>query len=353
MKKTIALMLCFLLFAAIAAGCSKQNDQIESSEDSTVSLENNPFESNDDEGNDLGNIGHGIANPELGDDGARLPLRYEGGEMKIEYEARAEGKARNIGFLIFIDGIAQPYKFNSDDAAYEYLHIFDLEDDEETQFSFIFTPVTGKKGETLSVAITSIYYPAFMPDMIETSSYGTYHSIFDSFYSIVFEKDAAPLEASTLPASAYLCNVSQKEEVITEQTLESFNSGMMEDITLETLNKSVYCRRLLGDSKDEIVSNHKMKKIGTFHITFEIFGHPGVRYKNTLYLNHNALTDGKSVSFETSLTKGNVSVVEADIDISKLDDLNTFYVVSVPCNPDDYPDDVITMLKTESVLLYK
>lgn len=46
-------------------------------------------------------------------------------------------------------------------------------------------------------------------------------------------------------------------------------------------------------------------------------------------------------------------MIEADIEVEKLEDFNTFYVVSAPLNANDFPDDVIILDKTASVLLYK
>lgn len=50
-------------------------------------------------------------------------MAYNGGEMKIDYQVAASGKANNVGFLIFINGQPQPYKFNSTETPYEYMHI--------------------------------------------------------------------------------------------------------------------------------------------------------------------------------------------------------------------------------------
>lgn len=46
-------------------------------------------------------------------------------------------------------------------------------------------------------------------------------------------------------------------------------------------------------------------------------------------------------------------MIDADIDLGKLEELNTFYVVSVPVNAADFPDDVVVLEKTASILLYK
>jgi hypothetical protein len=53
------------------------------------------------------------------------------------------------------------------------------------------------------------------------------------------------------------------------------------------------------------------------------------------------------ISYDATLSKGNVWIIEATIDTSKLDDFNTFYAVAVAANND------CSTNKTGSILLYK
>lgn len=356
MKKPILIILSLALLVTAAIGCSKQGPESESTKDTLGTSGENPFETqNPAQGSASNSIGHGLERKNLKTDadGKRLPLQYEGGEIKINYVVNASGKGKNVGFLVFVDGKAQPYKINNSDAPYEYMHIFNLEEeDKDTPFTFIFTPVTGKKGEKLNVTVTSVYYPAFMPDMKKTTSYGGYHTTLDFYFQIFFKADASPLKGSVFPRYDCLRNIRQSTKPVTKDTLERLNSSCMGGVTMETLNSSVFARQSF-DGVEIREPNLQIKKRGFLHVTFQIVGHPGVRFKNTFYLNHQALTDGQNVSFETFLTKGNVSLIDVDIDLGKLKDFNTFYVVSVPCNPDDFPNDVIVVNKTDSVLFYK
>src|SRR5690606_24823954 len=163
--------LLLMIFVVVVAGCSKENPN--ENEAKTIHNKNdNPFEVNDEATGILDAMSHGFANPELDESGeARLPLYYDGGELEINYFVNASGRAKNVGFLVFIDGKPQPYKINTTEARYEYMHIFELEeDDKDTPFTFIFTPVTGKQGDTLDIIITSVYNPAFMPDIDRKST---------------------------------------------------------------------------------------------------------------------------------------------------------------------------------------
>lgn len=354
MKKTFILLLSLLLTIAVS-GCTPQRSEPSSSpNDSSAVSDKNPFQAEDEmSGGVLGGIGHSPTNMNRDENGKKLPFVYDGGEINIPYKVSAAGKAKNVGFLVFVDGIAQPYKTDTA-SAYQTMHIMDLEeDDKEYPFSIIFEPVTGKKGDTLSLMIVSVYAPDFMPDMVNSSSYGMYHDTLAADYEITFEADAQSPDGTALPKYKQLQNVKQSTEPVTQDYLDSLSvySGM-EDITLETLNKQVFAQQFF-DGQGGLISNLNVNADGTLHVTFKIVGYPGARYRHTFYINHQALTDGKNTSFETILTKGNVSVIEADIELSELEDFNTFYVVSTLCNVQELWEDGKFLNKTASVLFYK
>ncbi|SDZ68336.1 hypothetical protein SAMN05421736_1346 [Evansella caseinilytica] len=345
--------LLLMVFIVLAAGCSNQHSE-KNGEEAVTNSSGNPFEVDEEETVMMGSISHGYDNPELDEkEEIMLPLSYDGGELVINYSVSASGKAKNVGFLVYVDGIAQPYKLNTTDSPYEYMHILDLEeDDKDTPFMFVFTPVTGKKGDTVNVTITSVYNASFIPDMEETTSYGGYHETLETTRQLVFNKDADPLDNAALPAIDGLSDVRLSTEPVTEELMERLG-GIVMTVDLETLEKNVFTVVDI-ENKQDLEQNFQVNDSGTLPVTFKILGHPGVRFQTTFYLNHQALTtkDG-DISFETELTKGDVYVLDVELDLEKLDDFNTFYAVSVPVNPEDFYDDVVTHLKTSSILLYK
>lgn len=347
-------ILLLLALVVLATGCSNQN--LDKNDADTINNGNdNPFEVNDEDTEILNAMSHGLHNPEMDESGEeRLPLQYDGGELEIDYFVRASGNAKNVGFLVFVDGKPQPYKFNTAEAPYEYMHIFDVEeDDKETPFTFIFTPVTGKQGDTLDIIITSVYNPAFIPDMKETSAYGGYHTTLQSFSSLFFEKDADGLETRSIPKNDYLVNISQSTEPVTKELMEKHEKHRAMKIDLETLEKLVMNEVNFDGDSTMNIDNLQVNDSGTLHVTFKLFGTPGLQYQNTFYINHQALaTVNGDTSFETTLAKGEVSVIDVEIDLERLEDFNTFYVVSVPINTEDFPDEAF-LLKSESILLYK
>lgn len=293
----------------------------------------------------MGALSHGFFNPKINDNGEMIPLIYSGEELKIDYTVNASGKAKNIGFLIFIDGLPQPYKVNGEES-YEYLHVLELaEDNKDIPLSFMFTPITGKKGDTLSISITSVYNPAFIPDMKETSNYGGYHSTLEVVSSLAFHQDSNTTVFSEMEKSQNLNNVSLYNKPLNKEELEH------ELIDSTRLDQSVFSHIYIENKEN--TENIQINDDGSLQVQFKIFGHPKVRYRNTFYINHKPVSSKEGSTFETELTEGNMSIVEASIDVKDLDNFNTFYVVSVPINANDFPDDVIILRKTPSILLYK
>lgn len=220
----------------------------------------------------LGGIAHSPANINQDKNGKKLPFVYKEGEISIPYKVSATGKARNVGFLVFVDGIAQPYKTDTAHT-YQTMHIMNLEaDNKEYPFSIIFELVTGKEGDTLSLMIVSVYAPDFMPDMKKTSSYGMYHETLAGDYEITFEAGAQTLNSAALPKYKQLQKVKQSTEPVTQDYLDSLSvfSGM-KAITLETLNKQVFAQQFLN-GQGGLLSNLKVNADGTLHVTFKIVG---------------------------------------------------------------------------------
>ncbi|MVO99728.1 beta-glucanase/beta-glucan synthetase [Paenibacillus lutrae] len=338
-----------IIFIMLIAGCSTNNTKSlysEASPGQTTPTQNTLEEKTIVKGN----LFHGFYNPQIDEKGKMLPLQYNGGELTLDYSVRASGDAKNVGFLIFVDGKPQPYKLNKTVSSYQYMHTLQVkEDDQDTPFTFLFTPIIGKSGDNLHVSIVSVYNPSFIPDMKETTSYGGYQTTLETGTELIFNQDTEMLDIAVFSQQEGLSNVHQSTEPVTEDLLKKHS--VMEKVDIEALEKRVFSDLSVnGETKQD---NFKMDKSGKLKIRFKLFGHPDLRYRNTFYINHKALDSEEVSSFETVLSKGNAVVVDAEIELDKLEDFNTFYVVSVPINANDFPDDVIIVQKTPSLLLYK
>lgn len=344
-KRLLSLVvICGLLFTVTACG---NYNIVDGNMDSPQNTEENPFMQSEEDGF-LGAISHGEANPTRADDYTVLPYEYNGGEFTLEYQFAVEGKLNNIGFLIFLDGKPQAYKINDVSAEYEYLHCFQTSDEHEEKFSFIFTPDTGKNGDTLNITIISITNPAFQPNMKETSSYGWYHKSLERVLKLHFNKDAPDSNVIYGERENIFSDVSITEEKVTSSFIENeLVKNGWNGVTMDTLNNGIY--PTISYNGELVYDNINLTNKNTLTVRYTICGTAGMRYGVSFFLNHKPISSDEVISYDVTVSKGNVWVIETTIDTSKLDGFNTFYAVSVAAS-DDY---FMPAHKTDSILLYK
>lgn len=348
-KRLLSLVIvCGLLFSVTACGNYDIADENSANPSNPSGAEENPFtQSEEDVG--LGTLEHGETNPRKAEDQGVLPYEYNGGEFTLEYHFMTEGKLDNIGFLLFLDGKPQAYKINDTSAEYEYLHSFKTSDKHEENFSFVFTPNTGKKGDTLNITIISITNPSFQPDMKETSSYGWYHQPLERVLELHFNQDADNKGVSYGETENIFSNVNAAEEKVTSSFIENdLAENGWGDVTMDTLNNSIYTT-ISYDGK-LIYDNINLADKKTLTVRFTLSGMAGKRYGISFFLNHKPISLDDVLSYDVTLTKGNVWVIEATIDTSALNEFNTFYAIAVAA---DHDDDSVPAIKTGSILLYK
>jgi hypothetical protein len=351
MKRVVLFVIVIVM---ILAGCEhksldeNQNSSDRITEDPFQSKENSTEESATDT---IGSISHGIA---VSDNSKTTDgnILYNGGELELGYFVKAAGIANKCGFLVYINGIPQPYKIQKDDTVSDngYMHQLELEDNEEFDFKFVFTPVTGKKGETLPVSIVSITDPLNQPNMKETIGYGYTHKILEYNFYIQYAAGTNGIEDMKSGFKNVLNGLSVTDTALTDSIKKQLNSGWI--LNNSDYEQNVYSKLYINDIDQTLEASYDIHGKEKIHVTFQLTGHPGIVYKNILYFNHMPLCSNKENSFQTELKKGKVAIVDMDLDVSKLNGNGSFYIVSVPCNTNDYPNDVITIKKTNSIFFY-
>jgi len=348
MKKVLLFILCSLLIIT-SIGCSNNAGTENPNNQMGIDNSQNPFQESDENTIIMGGISHGPSAPNVDENEKLLPLIYSGEEIRYDYYVNASGQAKNVGFLMFVNGQPQPYKINNANSAYEFVHIFDLtEDNTDLPFTFIFTPVTGKQGDTLNVIISSIYNPSFKPDMNETSSYGGYHALLPASYSLFLETDV-PDNAPQYDKIHGEVNLSN--ELVTNQLLETLSNSGMRDIDMNTFNNEIFS--LVYYDGEMKTDNLQVSEEGILQVKYMICGHAGLEYETTFYLNHQPMASSNGISHASIIEKGSVSVITFDIELDKLEDYSTFYAVSVPKNAATFPDGIFEATKTQSILLFR
>ena len=118
-----------------------------------------------------------------------------------------------------------------------------------------------------------------------------------------------------------------------------------DEITMDTLDSGVYST--ISYDGELVYDNINLTNKDTLTVRYTICGTPGTRYGISFFLNHKPISFDEVISYDATLSKGNMWIIEAIIDTSKLDDFNTFYAVAVAASND------CSTNKTGSILLYK
>lgn len=336
---TVSLMCCLLL-SVVACGNYTIPDDVPPP---SQSVQPNPFDIAEDEVGFLAAISHQAAKPDISESGERLPFEYDGGEFQLEYQYSVTGKLESTGFLLFLDGQSQPYKVDEATADYEYCHTFAAT--EGQTFSFLFEPVTGGTGDTLSLTVVSITNPDFQPDMESTSGYGWYHKALDFSVQLHFNADAPVTHPNYPSVREVFSQVKVQEEKVTAQYVETeLPKYGWNGVSMDTLDNGVYYT--LSYDGSIVYDNLNVSEPVTLQYT--MCGTPGTSYNIVFFLDHQPVKIGDGTSCLITLSKGGVMAIEAQIDPKNLGQFNTFYCVAVPQDGTDAP-----FYKRNSILLYK
>lgn len=344
MKKVLPLLLSAALLFSLAAcgtdGKSDEDGQVADDQSmNDVSAYENPFAQEQPQSSSLSH-GMRVTDPE------RKPeIAYTGGECTVDYSVSASGIGRDFGFLLYVDGVPQPYKLEPE-GEYAYLHPVSLtEDAEDRPFTFYFVPVTGAAGTTSTLAVTSLTNPLFQPDMAETSSYGGYHGALTAEYPIRLATDPPPLPEQ-MALNKCIFHMNRQALPVTSDYLET------RGWSLGQLNEGIY--QFITYNGEVRYDNLTFSSDAPATVHYELAGIPGMRSQTTFYIDHAPIADADgTLVFENTFSSGEAIVYDFKIDPSKLSEFSTFYAVTVPLDANDYPDFPISTLKTDSILFYQ
>lgn len=343
MRKVLPLLLSAVLsFSLAACGLTGKPDgdgqSTAAQSIGNTSAFENPFAQEQPQDSSLSH-GMQVTDPE------RKPeIAYTGGECRVNYSVSASGIGRDFGFLLYVDGIPQPYKLKPE-GEYAYLHPVCLAEDAEDQpFTFYFVPVTGAAGTPSTLAVTSLTNPLFQPDMVETSSYGGYHGALTAEYPIRLTADP-PSPPEQVASNKCILNMNRQALPVTSDYLETRGWD------LGQLSKGIY--QFITYNGEVRYDNLAVSGDAPTAIHYELAGIPGMRSQTTFYIDHTPIADADGrVVFNNTFSSGELISYDFEIDIAKLGGFSTFYAVTVPLDTGDYPDDPISTLKTESILLW-
>lgn len=348
MKISKLLIISLFCVSIFMTGCGKEISIDEFELNNTKAGTENSVGTDDDIPvfENLGTLSHGV---DWGDDEKDFSVVYEGGMLEIPYSMSGSGVCTSVGFLIFLDGIPQPYRIKDTNEEYKYMHVVEGEENEEKKFVISFVPVKGKSGDKVTLSINSIANPSFIPDMVSTFDYGVSHNSIEAVYDITFKQDAEIMPE--IPDTVNILNHLRDEQTDMDEEEKKYIEERSLDAELN-LDESVYDDLIMDENSMLIDRKMDLSDKDTVHVSYIMMGHPGVEYKVNFYLDHQLLTDDSGEVYEIELVTGKMNTIEFDMDVSKVND-GSFYVVAVPVNAKDYPDDSIAAMKYQSIHLYR
>lgn len=252
---------------------------------------------------------------------------YTGQKLELPYHVEGSGLGTTCGFLLFLDGIPQPYQIESNGAC-SYLHLLQLEDNISKEFSFYLEPVVGETGETLELYILSIIPQTF--SQTEDMLLGTSQNFLESFISLTFAADAVPAQSVPDSNNFILKNLSVSEEELTPENIDRYLQTEITGDTASDLNAHVFQMGTLNNDNG----------IELEHI---LLGHPGVKYRTTLFLDYTPLWYDSLCYMDRDIQNGLASRLDASLDADDIREKHLLSVISVPRNASDFPDDVLTV----------
>lgn len=343
-KSACGVALCVVL---TLSGCTAKPTDHGTAPSSIPSENENPFEIDPAElfG---GSVGHGFLGLPVDKQGDALPIVYTGGELEVPYYVNASGNVKELGLLLFIDGIPHPFQIGESDLAY-LGHITLAEDYKDEQVTLRFTPRIGTKGDLLNICVTSITRPDFKPDLITTASYGFYHQTLPMMRKLRFDVDAPAERTATIIEALKQATVTAVP--LTQSYLEGVDNGLRGE-GVEKLDNPLIVELFLDDEDTKRLDSMQVGAKETLKICYRLMGTPGARYQTTFYLDHQPLSASGITAFETELTRESVMTVEAELDLSKATLPSTFYAITTLCSDEKDVPDAINQYKSRSLLIY-
>lgn len=324
------LVILLLILSCLLVGCkaSKNTEQT-----STEKKDLETFFDEPSSGKEVGAVDFAL------DDPIDTVYSYKGNPLEIPFTitGASAGRTSEIGVLLLVDGVAQPYTIaykDGTESAANYMQVFHLDEGEKVSVNMVFQPVTGKVGESSSIMAVTILEPSFLPKSENNPRYGAYHSYSATIpRQISFQTDAPNKSLAVSTADYQVRNLSK--EVV--DRLSAWGA-------LEALDTTAELSLSVPDS-NVIKDNGK-----TATVTLQLYGGPEANFNITLFMNHHPIKI-KGADYLSVHTKKN-KMVEAtfQIDTADLKERNTIYAIAAAAGTDDKLE-VNNPLKTSSVLM--
>lgn len=260
-------------------------------------------------------------------------IPYSGGEMSMRYYLSGTGVGRSQGFLLFLNGIPQPYAIDREtpmpgDDEYRFLHTVDIaEDKSKADFTMRFFPVTGQEGDSLDLCVGAILHAGFVPKNPRQFAFYPYYRLHVTDY--VLDLQATPSKPPELaPQNSQDSILSALELVQEDMSSEELafatsQSGSDEDTETQW-------ELSLNEKNARSMAHLNLDQYDRLDFTFKLRGMPGSQWQVVLYLDHEPLVIDDKNHFTLDVVRGKKSVLNFSLDPDLLHGVHTFYIIAMP-----------------------
>ena len=272
--------------------------------------------------------------------------------VSFEYFVKNDSADTDFGLMLFVNGIRQPYRTDTDTED-KVMHIFDVNKDETKTQTISFEAVTGEQGDELSVEIITMLHPDFVQET--SSNYGFNHKI-TSFYASklsVTEKTGKiePKICTSYETTPITDELRRQFDTTDEKGLVSEN--MLDNtVYVDVLKNGVLCTPEDLRIKEQDITPFKTSD----YAELCMYGGKPCQYRVSMYVNHELIKgafDGMDY-IDINVSKDNIckkKIEFQNLNLS-LNDYNNLYFVAVPSYT-DYSVEERMVLKSASVTVVK
>ena len=338
-------ILCILLVVTLLlVGCTAQKypskgniqgtvSDIFTTQPATFSVESTPSSANaaataptKPDTTNLGVIGLGLPDGYRQNDGISGYVTYDGGMMHLPFELKSSGLAStyDLGILLFVDGVAQPYRVGPD-GEYAYMHTFSQKDGvlgdhglKYTTADIYFTPVTGENGDMLELSALCMPNPEHMPSQGVIGFTRTFGSL---VYATRMRYNATPSEDTYPEKSTRLLDVST---CVVDCTAEDVENWTDEDMITN--------QRTTFTANGESPYVYAVTKDTQITLRFAVWGSPYVHYGLIFFVDNEPMYTADLSDIWVTVEMGQKTVIEATLDMTGFSGESAVYAILVPRN---------------------
>lgn len=242
---------------------------------------------------------------------------YEGGEMVLPFSMLLEGgqAPEGIGLLLFLDGQPQPYK-NGPDGESSYLHTYHPESGTELITDLVFTPVTGKTGDTLEFYAMAVPNPGHILRELDLPYSNTYGAVACGF-RLKFRADPPQQQLPAVGDQLRITSVSYEDLTDADRLREPDADA----------KKVMYVN---GESEYVTTTFYEITPDTPLDIRVEVWGESFLHYTLVFYVDNVPACPFTSELILPDQQEGKKTVVQGTLSLPDFDGESIVYAVLVP-----------------------